>query len=214
MMSKFGGELILGLETGIDGGSIAILREEKSLCSAEGAGNLSRSEDLLSLIDELLDKYDLLKEDIGTIAVSDSPGSLTGIRIGLAIAAGLGNSLNVNVLRISVLEALAAVSTAGKNVISIVYAEKGGIFYRKFRMNADVWMAETEILNLRQPEDFVKIFNDENTPIILEKKLAHLLEKSSTSGEFTDHNKVQVIECNLAECVALAARRFIGKCVR
>lgn len=203
-MNKTEGKLILALETGIDGGSVAILKDKKLLCFSEGTGSVSRSEDLLLLLEGLLEKNGLKKESIGLIAVSDSPGSATGIRIGLATAFGLGDSLAAKVVKCSILEAQTIVSGAGNQVVSALYSEKTGIYYRKFRQAEGNYIAETEILNEREPSGFLDMMMRENYRYILDKKLAKALDKIQTAEIVSKKSEIRVIEGSLAESLGNA----------
>lgn len=136
-MSESEEKLILALETGLEGGSVSILRNGKQIDFAVGRGNVSRSEDLLFLIEKLLEKHSLKKDDIGQIVISDAPGSLTGLRIGMAIAKGLGNSLGAEVHTLPMLEALALCAEFEGNLISVIFTENRGIFYREFEVSEE-----------------------------------------------------------------------------
>src|SRR3989344_1359892 len=53
------------------------------------------SQNLLSLIDNILKKNHLVISDINAINVSIGPGSFTGLRVGVAVANALGTFLGV-----------------------------------------------------------------------------------------------------------------------
>lgn len=203
-MRKPAEKLILALETGIDGGSVAILRAGKSLCVAEGTGNISRSEDLLFIIDELLSKNGLCKEEIGYIAVSDSPGSLTGIRIGLATAAGLGISMNAKVFRISTLEAMLLKTKALERAIAALYSEKTGIFYCRYQIIGGVWQAESEIEHEREATVFAALLLEETSKVVLDKKLEAKFSALSHLNLSEILKKARIVEGTLAESLGNA----------
>ena len=56
-----------------------------------------RSQELLSVIDELLKQEKKSLKDITSIKVNPGPGSFTSLRVGVAVANALGFSLNVPV---------------------------------------------------------------------------------------------------------------------
>ena len=68
---------------------------------------LTHSETLMPLLDELLKKSGTEPESIDALAVSGGPGSFTGLRIGSATVKGLGDALNIPVISVPTLEALA-----------------------------------------------------------------------------------------------------------
>jgi len=65
------------------------------------------SDHVIDYIEFLLRHLGIEKEQIGCIAVASGPGSFTGLRIGLAIAKGLAQPLDLPAVGISTLEALA-----------------------------------------------------------------------------------------------------------
>ena len=200
-MNKSEQKLTLALETGIDGGSAAILRGEETICSAQGKIDLSRSEDLLELVDKLLSNNSLSKRDIGHIAVSAAPGSATGIRIGLATAAGLKHSLAAEVMRLPILEAQAVLSPAKTKVISALYTEKTGIYYCAYRMVEGGWSAEGDILNERSADVFLDMLAREQLTAVLDQNLASRLFQNGQSRTAAERFPRYVVEGSLAEKV-------------
>jgi len=132
-MSNANGKYILGVESGLAGGSVAIFSEEKCIDSRAGEKTLSRSEDLLVLIEEILAENDLQKRELASIIVSDGPGSITGVRIGLATARGLSDALAIPARRFSVLDALAVSSGRRMDLTAAVFGEKSGLHVRDYK---------------------------------------------------------------------------------
>lgn len=56
-----------------------------------------KAQAVLSLLNTLLQKNNLLLKDIAKISVNPGPGSFTGLRVGIAIANTLGFLLNIPV---------------------------------------------------------------------------------------------------------------------
>ena len=73
------------------------------------------------MIDALLKKAGISVADLDLIAVSAGPGSFTGVRIGLGIAQGLGESAGVEVMAVSSLAHVAyeASLATGKQAIGV-----------------------------------------------------------------------------------------------
>ena len=99
--------LILAIESAIGGGSICLLRHCETVGASQGAQGVSRAEELLITIDELLNDSGTASNDLNAIAVSLGPGSFTGLRIGIATAMGLSDALGVPVVGVRLFEALA-----------------------------------------------------------------------------------------------------------
>ena len=101
-------KIVLAIEAAIRGGSVSLLDGETEILSWHGVTLVSRAEDLLVNISGILEQSGFDKSQIDMIAVSNGPGSFTGIRIGLATALGLKNSLGIPCFGVSLLAAVAA----------------------------------------------------------------------------------------------------------
>jgi tRNA A37 threonylcarbamoyladenosine modification protein TsaB len=87
-------KIVLAIETGFAGGSISLLRNNVEIDKWSGSRAISKSEDVLDEISILLKKNKIERFEISSILISKKVGSLTGLRIGLALARGLSKSLN------------------------------------------------------------------------------------------------------------------------
>jgi tRNA threonylcarbamoyladenosine biosynthesis protein TsaB len=84
---------------------------------------------LLPLANDLLVEADIEWPEVERIAIGIGPGTFTGLRIGIATARGLAQSLGVELVGVSSLRALA--NGAGKNaprVLAAIDARRGEIF--------------------------------------------------------------------------------------
>ncbi len=95
------------METAVGGGSIVLFEGSNVIDRLLGASGVSRAEDLLPNIDELLRINNVRATDLCQIVVGAGPGSFTGIRIGIATASGLSASLGIPMRLISTLDAVA-----------------------------------------------------------------------------------------------------------
>ncbi|MEK7096556.1 MAG: tRNA (adenosine(37)-N6)-threonylcarbamoyltransferase complex dimerization subunit type 1 TsaB [Patescibacteria group bacterium] len=64
----------------------------------EWTSRFNQSEELISKIEDLLQKNRIKKDDLGKIVVITGPGSYTGVRIGVTTANFIGLGLNIPVL--------------------------------------------------------------------------------------------------------------------
>lgn len=99
--------LILALETSSIVCSVALYQEEKLLALAELQIEKSHSSHITVLINQMLENCNLSLKDVSAVAVSGGPGSYTGLRIGSATAKGLCYALNIPLIEVSTLHALA-----------------------------------------------------------------------------------------------------------
>lgn len=80
---------ILSIETGTAVCSVALSQDERLVALRESGGEIAHSAKLSVFINELLEQENLRIADLDAIAVSEGPGSYTGIRIGVSTAKGL-----------------------------------------------------------------------------------------------------------------------------
>lgn len=113
-MEKAAKSVILAIETGIGGGSISVLEQGIETGFRIGDGKVSRSEDILSTVANLLAESNIEKQHITEIVTSQDVGSLTGLRIGLATVLGLKNAWRVNYRIVSLFESMSVL--AGENI--------------------------------------------------------------------------------------------------
>jgi len=111
--------LTLAIESAIRGGSIAIFNDGKIAASWSGNSGVSKAEDLLPAVAELLKKNSIRLYDIDQIAVSVGPGSFTGLRIGISTVMGLSDSTGIEAFGMSALAAIASNASAISAVVPI-----------------------------------------------------------------------------------------------
>lgn len=106
---------LLSLETSSPVCSVALheLTSGKLLGQSELRLEKSHSSHLSVLVSQLLENTGHALADVGAVAVSDGPGSYTGLRIGAAAAKGLCYALDIPLLAISTLRSLAHQAAAG-----------------------------------------------------------------------------------------------------
>ena len=98
---------ILALDSTAVVASVAVCDGEKLLaCYTVNAGN-THSETLLPMVESALKATDLTVDDIELFALSEGPGSFTGVRIGAATVKGLAFGREKPCVGVSTLEALA-----------------------------------------------------------------------------------------------------------
>jgi tRNA threonylcarbamoyladenosine biosynthesis protein TsaB len=110
--------LILNIETATKNCSVALAKDGITLAIREIATqNFSHAEKLHVFIEELLEETNLKLQDLNAIAVSQGPGSYTGLRIGVSAAKGLCYALSVPLIAVDTLELLARKITVESGII-------------------------------------------------------------------------------------------------
>ncbi len=100
--------LLLNIETATKNCSVGLSKDGNTLAIREVATqNFSHAEKLHVFIEELFAETKLKLQDLNAIAVSQGPGSYTGLRIGVSAAKGLCYALSIPLIAIDTLELLA-----------------------------------------------------------------------------------------------------------
>jgi tRNA threonylcarbamoyladenosine biosynthesis protein TsaB len=124
---------ILAFDTSTPRGSVAVLEGQE--VRAELRLHLPRTHSnlLLGSIKFLLDHAGWALGDLHLVAVGIGPGSFTGIRIGIATALGISQSLSVPFAGISGLDALAhQVASLGGRIGVVLDAHRSQVFYGEY----------------------------------------------------------------------------------
>ena len=132
---------ILAFDTATMETTCALVEDEKVVAEASVNSMASHSEGLINMIQSMLDRADWAMEDLDLIATGVGPGSFTGLRISVVLAKVFARSLNIPVVGVSTLKALAReVATDGvviplfdarrERVYAGVFEKKGGELVR------------------------------------------------------------------------------------
>jgi len=99
--------MILTFDSSIEGFSVGLFRNDGTLINQTmNASAYAHTEFLVPEIQGLLSKCQIKFNQITKIITTKGPGSFTGVRVGLATAAGLQAALNVPVITVNTLTAL------------------------------------------------------------------------------------------------------------
>jgi tRNA threonylcarbamoyladenosine biosynthesis protein TsaB len=99
--------LILNIETSEHVCSVAISKDKKLVAIKEDSEGMSHSKLLARFVDDILKENDIKPNELDAIAVSKGPGSYTGLRIGVSFAKGMCYGLDIPLISVGTLEALA-----------------------------------------------------------------------------------------------------------
>ncbi|HPJ10722.1 MAG TPA: tRNA (adenosine(37)-N6)-threonylcarbamoyltransferase complex dimerization subunit type 1 TsaB [Flavobacterium sp.] len=109
---------ILNIETATKNCSVAIAKDGQTLiCSEIAEQGYSHAEKLHVFIEEVLQRSGVSFTDLSAIAVSQGPGSYTGLRIGVSAAKGLCYALGIPLIAVDTLQILAAQVTIDSGLI-------------------------------------------------------------------------------------------------
>jgi tRNA threonylcarbamoyladenosine biosynthesis protein TsaB len=162
---------ILSLETATNVCSVALSCNGQLLSLRESSVKNAHSSVLTVFIEECFKSGGIKPSEIDAIAVSEGPGSYTGLRIGVATAKGLCYALDKSLIAIPTLKAMASGmldSAVGSRQLAV------GRFF-------------CPMIDARRMEVFSSIFNTELTEI--REIMAEIIDETS----FTDILKEHII---------------------
>lgn len=97
---------ILAIETSSHVASVAVLEDHMLLGEFTVNHPKTHSQKLMPLLQSLLESLELKVSEMDYLAVSEGPGSFTGVRIGLSAVKGLAHPHNIPIIQVSSLEAM------------------------------------------------------------------------------------------------------------
>lgn len=98
---------ILSLDSTSVTASVAITENGKTLAENFINNGLTHSQTLMPLVEKTLAESGISIKDIDLFAVTNGPGSFTGVRIGIASVKGMADALSKDCFAVSTLEAIA-----------------------------------------------------------------------------------------------------------
>jgi len=148
---------ILALETSSELASAALLHEDRIL-ARESSGVHTHSHAILPMVQSILSEAGISLQQCNAIAYGSGPGSFTGVRTACGIAQGLSFGLNLPVVQIVTLQAMAEACRAldgTDNVLVIMDARMGEVYWAQYRFNG-AWQ-EVVAPTLSKPADVVPL---------------------------------------------------------
>lgn len=145
---------LLAIDTATDTVSVAVHDGESVVSSAAARGERRHAELLAPMVADVVDRAGLALADVGAIAVDVGPGLFTGMRVGITAAKAFAEVLEVPIVPVTSLEALAhAVDAGDADVIaSVIDARRGEVFWAVHRAADRTRLGE---LRVGTPEECV-----------------------------------------------------------
>ena len=155
--------IILCIDSSVSTASVALAKGKILLGKKIGVEQKQHASFLQPAIKELLNESNISMNDLSAVAVTNGPGSYTGLRIGMATAKGLCYALNIPLITIGTLDVMA--SAAKEQLHSTDYL--------------------CPLIDARRMEVFTALYNEElNTVlepqamVLTENSFAEILEKN------------------------------------
>ncbi len=149
--------LILNIDTSGQEGFVALAKDGVCIDSLINYEPMRHAAFLQPAIQQLIIKNNFALQDLDAIAISNGPGSYTGLRVGLASAKGLCFALKKPLISINTLQAM-ALATKEK----VLKTESG---VNNWQSNLDLPILFCPMIDARRMEVFFAIYDKKLQPI-------------------------------------------------
>ena len=133
--------LLLALDTSTELGSVAVLADGELRAEVAARVRGRHGETLLPMVREALRLAMVDKAELDRIAVGLGPGSFTGTRVGVATAKGLALALDLPIVGVGSLRAIARGAPAPRISVA-VDAHKGEVYAAVYRIDGGALVEE------------------------------------------------------------------------
>ena len=132
---------LLALETTEAIGSVAAAIDDKLLAELTLDAHKRSAQSLAPALKAILEKAGWRPAEVQLVAVTQGPGSFTGLRVGIATAKVFAYAVGAEVLGVDTLEVVAAAAPAEIQALWVaVDAQRGDVVAQPFRRGPDGWL--------------------------------------------------------------------------
>lgn len=194
--------IILNIETATKNCSVALAKDGKTIvCKELATENFSHAEKLHVFIEQILVESNVQFSELNAIAVSQGPGSYTGLRIGVSSAKGFSYALNIPLIAVDTLQLIANQINIDKGIIlPMIDARRMEVFSAMYDSNYNqIRATQAEIIDESS-------FQEISETIHLVGDGIGKFTNTLTDEKFVFHNEVVYPSAN--EMSALSFERF------
>jgi tRNA threonylcarbamoyladenosine biosynthesis protein TsaB len=204
---------ILNIDTATDICSIAVSQAGKMLSLVEEANNNHASRITL-MIEEALTLAAINIKELSAVAISNGPGSYTSLRVGTSTAKGICYALDIPLIAVDTLTALAYSVFQVMDVADALYCPM--IDARRMEVYMMIFKKNTERANLEIIESLNNVIIDENTfQKYFEQGKKIILTGNGTAKCKAVINNVNILHvdnlCSAAYLIPLSTEAFLKK---
>ena len=155
---------ILGIDSSAVVASVALCEDERLLAEYTLNNGNTHSETLLPMVEAILKDFKLTARDIDLFAVSNGPGSFTGVRIGVATAKGLAFASKKPCVGVSTLQALAFNLVGVRGLICpVMNARRSQVYTALFRSDGQKLTRITEdcAISISELDDMLSEYSED-----------------------------------------------------
>lgn len=201
--------VVLGIDSSATAASAAVFKDGLLVSEMFSDTGLTHSQTLLPMIDSCLKMANITADDIDYIAISNGPGSFTGVRIGLATVKGIAFTKDIPCVEVSTLESMAYNVTSFNGIICSVMDARCNQVYTSFFESTDNCkvnrLSEDEAISIDELSERIKnigkpvILVGDGAKICYNKMSADLDNLFIASDNVIKQRASSVILCSLTK---------------
>ena len=192
---------ILSIDTASDLSTVAILENTNCIKEIIVDDARNHSEKIMPIIEQVLKETNMQLKDIDLIVCDKGPGSFTGIRIGVGTVLGFRDSLKINCVGVSSLEALAYNVKHDGIICSLIDAKNNNVYFGLFNIHNGVCtqIGELEFKSITEIFNILDKFDNQIT-FVGDGAISYksLIENSYRKANFTNENNLSSISLGIA----------------
>ncbi|MBR2807441.1 MAG: tRNA (adenosine(37)-N6)-threonylcarbamoyltransferase complex dimerization subunit type 1 TsaB [Oscillospiraceae bacterium] len=151
--------IIFALDSSGSAASAAVMKDGKILAESYSNVGLTHSVTLLEICDQVFARASLTPADVDVFAVSEGPGSFTGLRIGVSLIKGFAFQYDEPCISVSTMEAIAGnIRSPGTLIVPVNDARRDRVYYAAFRDG--VRLAEDSVAEISELPGVLSEYGD------------------------------------------------------
>ena len=190
---------VLGIDTSTMISTVTVVEDEKVIGDFNVNQEKTHSESLVPMIETLLNLLGLKLSDIDIFAISQGPGSFTGLRIGMTIAKTFAQVGNKKSIPVSTLKALALNSSSNSAKAAMLDARGKRVYGVMYDKNMNEIVKE-DLYNI---DDFSKLCNEKNVDFDLVSEVGEKYRDKFDRARILDPPYTSCIGKNLCKLALL-----------
>ena len=140
---------LLAIETSDSICGACVYFSEEKFFSSKLVLKHSHAEKLFEVINAVLEMASITQNELKSIAVSNGPGSFTGLRIGMSAAKGIAQALSIPIIPVPTFEALAfqisSILPEGSNFIISNKVGRDEVYFAMFQITGNNYIFKEEL---------------------------------------------------------------------
>lgn len=199
---------VLSLDTSTLMATCAVIEDDRLIGEYSVNQNMSHSENLMPMIEELLGKLNYNIEDIDLYSVAVGPGSFTGLRIGLATIKAFAHLFDKAIVGVSTLEALAYNMAFSDIVIPMIDARRDRVYTAIYKWEKEELIEILEPQVLEIDEILTMACEYEKVALVGDGTICYKEKIESTLGKKAQIARINQNICSAASVGEIGLREF------